>query len=162
MDLGDFRVHALARLFRHLGGLGGVQVRGRIAHLDQSHHAHRVMRGAFDAVKAGLGHGQRIFLVDLAFEGLDALGQDLLDRFDVVALVGGHEADHVARLGLHIGGFEHHHSGLALVQHVDLVFGREGGACEGQDKGGGCKEECAFHLLSPESADRLLNPLVRN
>ena len=51
-----------------LGSLCGIEIGGRITDLDQRDHAHGEMRRAFHAVKPGLGDGQHIFLIDLAFE----------------------------------------------------------------------------------------------
>lgn len=65
--------------------------------------------------------------------------------FDVVALVGGHEVDHVARLGFYESRLEDHRPCLTLVQHLDLILGGKASAGQGKEQNGGGKEGQAFH-----------------
>ena len=71
-------------------------------------------------------------LVELAFERLGAFRNHSLDGFGVVTLVDGYEADRVARRGADEIGLENHCAFLALVEHLDLDFGRSGRSGEGE------------------------------
>ena len=67
---------------------------------------------------------------------LAALGRQPFGGLGVVARVGGHEDDGVARLGLDEGGLEHHGALLAAVEHLDLDRLGEGGAPDQGERGG--------------------------
>src|SRR5690606_12201620 len=78
------------RLARMFYGLRRSGIDGR-ANADDRYHTHSVMWRTFDAVNAFHLNGIGNLLVDLALECFRTVGKHALDRFGIVALVGGDE-----------------------------------------------------------------------